>query len=359
MHMAKAGISLLLLLVGLFYASTAQADGVYGDFIIDWSYIAGHHLDGQMTSDSTIMDLDGWNGFQLRRVRIGFKRSLTPELAMNFRLEASQPDFYTSLGYSGSGAAPAVATPFVKDAYVTWTVADGVMLQGGLQANPMNTNPEAVWGYRQIEKIVLDLHGLESSRDLGVAMIGNFDQFYFTTLLANGQGDKSESYRGKQIYAVAGYMPLANTYIEAGLGYEREAEGQTHTTFQGFLGYNGTAFHGGLQYDSFTRSYSDDTEDLKINAFSAFAGVPLTPQFEAIGRYDMVDENPAANGISQFHMANYAPTNTIIAGLAYTPIANFQIIPNVEYVSYGDPEDSSPETPDPDTFVRVTLWNKW
>jgi hypothetical protein len=357
MHMAKAGFSLLLLLVGLLYASTARADGVYGDFIVDWSYIAGHHLDGQMTSDSTVMDLDGWNGFQLRRVRIGFKRSLTPELAMNFRLEASQPDFFSSLGYDGK--VPAVATPFVKDAYVTWTIAQGFNLQGGLQANPMNNNPEAVWGYRSMEKTVGDLQGLEPSRDLGLALTGSFDRFYFTTLIGNGQGDKSEDYRGKEIFLVGGYMPMPNLYVEAGLGYEKEAEDQTHTTFQGFLGYNGTSFHGGVQYDSFVRSYADDTEDLEINAISAFAGVPLSPKFEVIGRFDRVDANPSADNITQFHMADYAPTNTIIGGVAFTPVANFQIIPNVEYVSYGDPEDSTIETPDPDTFVRVTLWNKW
>jgi len=357
MQMAKAGLSLLLLVVGLVYASVAHADGVYGDFIIDWDYIAGHHLDGQMTSDSTVMDLGGWNGFQLRRVRIGFKRTLTPEVAMNFRLEASQPDFYSSLGYDGKSAA--VATPFVKDAYITWTVAQGVNLQGGLQGNPLNANTESIWGYRSVEKTVMDLQGIEPSRDLGFSVNGSFSQFYFNALLGNGQGDKSEDYRGKEIFAVAGYRPIPALYVEAGIAHENEAENQTHTTFQGFVGYSGTVMHGGVQYDAFSRDYGDDTDNLDINALSVFAGVPLTPKFELIGRYDRVDANPSAGGISQFHMANYAPTNTIIGGVAFTPVSNFQIIPNVEYVSYGTPDDSTLDTPDPDTFVRLTLWNKW
>ncbi len=350
-------MSFLLLLVGLVYASVARADGVYGDFIVDWNFISGHHLDGELTADSTEMDIDGWNGFQMRRVRIGFKRNLTPELAMNFRLEASQPDFLSSLGYDGKSSA--VATPFVKDAYITWTIADGMSLQGGLQGNPLFTNPEAVWGYRSVEKTVGDLHGIEPSRDLGMAFTGRFDSFYMTTLIGNGQGDKSETYRGKELFLVGGYMPVPNVFVEAGLGYEFEEEGQTHTTLQGFLGYNGTAFHGGVQYNAFTRSFDDDSEDLEIGALSVFAGVPVTPSIEVIGRFDMVDENPSADNITQFHMADYASTSTIIGGVAFTPVPNFQIIPNVEYVSYGDPEDSSLETPDPDTFLRVTLWNKW
>jgi len=347
----------MMLSAVLVSAPDARADGVYGDFIIDYTYIAGHHLDGQISPDSAAMDIEGWNGFGIRRVRIGFKRSLTPEVSMDFRLEAGQPDWMSSLGYDGKSAA--TATPFVKDAYITWAVHPDLSLRGGLQADPLNTVAETVWGYRSVEKLVTDLHSVEPSRDLGISAIGRLDRFYFTALAGNGQGDKSETYKGKEIFLVAGYMPIPNMYVEGGMCYEAEAEGQSHTTIQGLVGYNGPAFHGGIQYASFSRSFDGDAEDLDISAISVFAGVPVSPSVEVIGRFDRVDEDPTADNISGIHMADYAPTNTIIGGVAFTPAPNFQIIPNVEYVSYGTPEDDGTETPDADTFVRLTLWNKW
>lgn len=357
MHVRTSLLGILLMTAGMAFAPEASADGVYGDFIIDYTYIAGHHLDGQPGPDSAAMDIDGWNGFGIRRARIGFKRSLTPEVSMDFRLEASQPDWMSSLGYDGKTAS--TATPFVKDAYVSWAVTPSLILRGGLQADPLNTVAETVWGYRSVEKLVTDLHSVEPSRDLGISAIGRFDRFYFTALAGNGQGDKSETYKGKEIYLIAGYMPIPNMYVEGGMCFEAEAEGQNHTTIQGLVGYNGPAFHGGIQYASFTRSFDDDTEDLDIGALSFFAGVPVSPAVEIIGRFDMVDEDPSADNISGIHMADYAPTNTIIGGVAFTPAPNFQIIPNVEYVSYGTPEEDGTETPDADTFVRLTLWNKW
>ncbi len=357
MHGRAAIIVFLAVTAGMMFAPDASADGVYGDFIIDYTYIAGHHLDGLPAPDSSAMDLDGWSGFGIRRARIGFKRSLTPEVSMDFRLEASQPDWMSSLGYDGKSAA--AATPFIKDAYVTWAVTPSLNLRGGLQANPLNTVAETVWGYRSVEKLVTDLHSVEPSRDLGIAVNGRFDDFYFTALAGNGQGDKSETYRGREIFLIAGYMPVPNMYVEGGMCYEAEEEGQDHTTIQGLLGYNGPAFHGGIQYASFTRSFDDDTEDLDIGALSFFAGVPVSSKVEVIGRFDMVDENPSADNISGLRMADYAPTRTIIGGVAFTPAPNFQIIPNVEYVSYGTPEEDGIETPDADTFARLTLWNKW
>lgn len=351
----KAGFSALLLLSGIVFAlvSGAHADGVYGDFIVDWYYMAGHNLDGSVTEDGDTLDVEGYNAFQLRRVRMGFKRTLTENLAMDFRLEAGMPDFLSNL--TGGSA---TAVPFVKDAHMTWTTGD-VNMRFGLQGNPLFTNPESFWGYRSVEKTVLDLQRIEPSRDLGVSVNGSFDQFRFSLLAGNGNGDKSESYKGKEIFLTAGFVPSPGFLVEAGMAYEAEAEEQTHTTFTGFLGYQGAVFHGGVQYTAYTQDLPEGEDDLDINSLSVFGAVPLSPKVEVLARYDMVDENPAADGIQYFRMADYAPTNTIIAGVAYTPAANFQIIPNVEYVSYGDPEEEGVEAPDADTIVRVTLWNKW
>ncbi len=356
MEKAKLLISLFMLLCGIVFASVAHADGVYGDSIIDFLYVAGHHED----TDST--QTDGYSCFDVRRVRLGFKRTLNESFAIDVRLEASVPDWYSHVV---DGTSTSTAKPFVKDAHGTWTVSDGLNIRFGLQGNPLFTTPEAVWGYRTVEKIVTDLHKIESSRDIGISLNGSMDIFSFTLMAGNGNGDKNESYEGKEVFLVAGVEPLEDFVLEAGLAYEAESEDEnedlnTHTTIQGFLGYRGDLFQGGLQYAMYTYNYADEeAEDLDINLLSVFGTYHASPAFDIIARYDMVDENPSADGIDRLHMADYAPTNTIIAGVAWKPAGSLTIIPNIEYVSYGDPEDSSMEAPDADTFVRVTFASKF
>ncbi|HRY60864.1 MAG TPA: hypothetical protein P5266_01615, partial [Candidatus Fermentibacter sp.] len=142
MHVRTSLLGILLMTAGMAFAPEASADGVYGDFIIDYTYIAGHHLDGQPGPDSAAMDIDGWNGFGIRRARIGFKRSLTPEVSMDFRLEASQPDWMSSLGYDGKTAS--TATPFVKDAYVSWAVTPSPAVGDPAKNQPCSTSTTSV-----------------------------------------------------------------------------------------------------------------------------------------------------------------------------------------------------------------------
>lgn len=348
MHLYRLVSTALLLLAGVVLATMARADGIYGDFAVDWYYMAGHHMDGDVMEGDTLA-IDGYNAFQLRRVRMGFKRSLASNLAMDFRLEAGMTDFLSNI--QGNSA---VAAPFVKDAHMTWSLSDDVNVRFGLQGNLINENPEACWGYRSVEKTILDLQRIEPSRDLGISLNASIDDFRFRILAGNGNGDKSESYEGKEIFATAGCQLAPGLMAEAGVCFEAENdEDQTHSTILGFLGCQGASFHGGLQYAMYKQAYGDDTEDLDINLLSLFGAVPLSPGLEVLARYDMADANPSADGIQYFRMADFAPTNTIVAGVAYSPVPDFQLIPNVEYVSYGDPEEEGLEAPDSDAIVKI------
>lgn len=356
MHMYRLVLTAVLLLAGLIFANTAHADGVYGDCIFDYLYVAGHHDN----TDST--ETDGYNCFDLRRVRLGFKRTLNEYFAFDIRLEASVNDWYSHVV---EGTSASTAKPFIKDAHGTWTIGDDLNIRFGLQGNPLFNTPENIWGYRTVEKIVTDLHKIESSRDLGVSLNGSMDIFSFTLMAGNGNGDKNDTYEGKEIFAVAGIEPMDDMILEAGVGYEAEDEdangdSNTHTTIQGFLGYKGNDFQGGFHYAMYNYNYADEEEeDLDINLMSVFGAYHISPVVDILARYDMVDENPGADGIDRLHMADFAPTNTLIAGIAWKPAGNLQVIPNIEYVSYGDPKEEGLEAPDPDTFVRVTFASKF
>jgi hypothetical protein len=360
----KLGLSVLLLLCGVLFASVSHADGIYGDNIVDFLYIAGHHLDSTLTADSSLIETNGYSCFDVRRVRFGFKRTLNSSFAIDFRLEAAVKDWYNEV----TGASSSTATPFFKDAHGTWTFAEDMNLRVGIQGNPLFTTPENTWGYRQVEKIVTDLHRVESSRDIGVSVNGSLDAFNFTVMIGNGNGEKNETYEGRELYLVAGYKPMDDLVVEAGMAYEAEGENddeeiQSHMTIQGFLGYRGDMFQGGVQYATYSEDDADDDpdDDLDISLISVFGAYHVSPALDIIARYDMVDENPFASGIDRVHMATNAPTSTIIAGVAWKPAGGLQVIPNVEYVSYGEPDEEhgGGDAPDSDTFMRLTFFHKW
>ena len=97
------------------------------------------------------------NGFQFRRIYLTFDKKLRHKFTGRFRLEASDAGF-------GSGKK---MTPVVKDAYLKYQ-KDGRSLVVGLSPTPTWSFTEKVWGYRSVEKTIIDLNKMGSSRDLGV-----------------------------------------------------------------------------------------------------------------------------------------------------------------------------------------------
>ena len=99
------------------------------------------------------------NGFWFRRIYLTFDKAMTDRLDMRLRFEMnSAGDFTSDLRLE----------PFAKDAWVRWKFTDQHQVHLGLSPTPNMNVVDAFWGYRFLEKSLMDLHRIGATRDLGV-----------------------------------------------------------------------------------------------------------------------------------------------------------------------------------------------
>jgi hypothetical protein len=147
---------------------------------------------------------EGMNGVQLRRIYFTYDYNISSRFTTRFRLEADQ-EANASNGKIGV---------FVKDAYLKWKdVFNGSDLLFGIQPTPAFEVSESYWGNRFLEKTIMDLRGIVSSRDLAVALTGRLDQqgqLKYTLMLGNGSGNRPETDKYNRYYAMLQYSPVKN-----------------------------------------------------------------------------------------------------------------------------------------------------
>ncbi|MEX0736744.1 MAG: hypothetical protein WD182_04830, partial [Bacteroidota bacterium] len=63
---------------------------------------------------------------------------------------------------------------YIKDAYLIWRgmLGSGHDVIFGISPTPSFQTSEEIWGYRSLEKTILDHRGLVSSRDIGIDVKG-------------------------------------------------------------------------------------------------------------------------------------------------------------------------------------------
>ncbi len=134
------------------------------------------------------------NAFQFRRIYFTFDDDISPKFTTRFRLEADQ----AALSSNGR------ISVFVKDAYLRWKNAFSMTdVIFGIQPTPAFEISESVWGYRSLEKTILDLRGIVSSRDIAVSLRGKLDtngKYNYWVMAGNGSGNNPEIDKFKRAY---------------------------------------------------------------------------------------------------------------------------------------------------------------
>jgi hypothetical protein len=107
----------------------------------------------------------GENAFDLRRVYLGY------DYTINDKFSAT-----TLLAYEGNADANGNNVPFLKNAYFTWKniFPKSNLIVGQQPTSPFATanQTEALWGYRSVEKTIMDLRKVDGSTDMGIALTG-------------------------------------------------------------------------------------------------------------------------------------------------------------------------------------------
>jgi hypothetical protein len=324
-------IACLLLCFSNLVAQEGKISGyIFGDYFYEFSH------------PNAATDKLNRNGFQFRRAYFTYDRDLSEKFSVRFRLEMNSPDLTKVQDFGTS----TTLAPFIKHAYLRWNnfIPQSRMLFG-LVGTPTFNLSEEVWGYRSVEKTVMDLRGIAPSSDLGLALEGKLAKsgvLNYTIVVANGTGTRSETDKNKRVYVNAPIKIQGGFSLVPYFDYEGGNDGRDKNVLALFAGLQKPRFHGGVEvFQKKSNKALANNQDRTENGFSIFGAVKAAEKVKLFGRFDKYDPNTDVdeNGIS-----------LILAGLDFAADKNVNIIPNVRIESY------QASSADANTIGQVTFY---
>lgn len=271
------------------------------------------------------------NAFQFRRIYLTYDKGIAEDFDIRFRLEANDKGF-------GKGDK---MIPFVKIGYLKWKKGvAGSDVYLGLSGTPTWSVSEKVWGYRSIEKTILDLNKIGSSADVGVGLKGKSGKLGYHVMVANGPGQKPENDNGKKFYGQLSLKASDSLQLVGYADFNMQPQDQNQLTVKGFAGLKKEKLSCGLEAFMRVNKKAAGADDVTITGVSAFGSLGLSDQMKGFGRVDMVSND-----------ANDTTDLLVIAGLDRELEKNIHLMPNI-YVQL-------PDGPDPNIQVRVTAYYKY
>lgn len=335
-------IMVLVILMLLPAAMTVAQSKLSGYMFGDYYYNIARDATGapaNAASSGAAPGSTAMQAFQFRRIYFTYDNDISQKFASRFRLEADQAAL-TSNAKIGT---------YVKDAYLRWKNVFGASdLFFGIQPTPSFDASEAAWGYRSVEKTIMDLRGIVASRDLGLSLKGKLTDngmFNYWLMVANGAGTGNvENDKYKRYYALIQVKPVQNLQATVSVDFAARADfldpyqsgvrvGNGMTTMSGFVGYSEGKLNAGAEgfLQSTANGYDNGTALASKNAvgLSLFGSYNLEADMAIVGRYDYYDPNTDTNVRAYGDIRNY-----IIAGFAWKPDPNVSVIPNILYETY-------------------------
>jgi len=369
-------IALLALCVAMFDIAGAFAQGKFSGYMFgDYFYNVARDTTfkgANAPKNAAVGGQKDLQAFQLRRIYFTYDNDISESFTTRFRLESDATAGSKETDANGK------VTVFVKDAYLTWkNVFQGSNLIFGFQPSSAFDISETAWSYRSLEKTIMDLRGIIPSRVLGISLKGKIVEsgmvnYWLTfannsgTAAPNGTVANTDKYKRYslnlqimptkefQVTLLGDYLarPSVNAFPVSGAPPSTVGNGVLTAAL--FAGYNvKDEFNVGVE--GFLRSLangqrnSDTTGLTSVSTIgvTAFGEVNVSPELVVIARYDYYDPN--SDSRSKGDGVNY-----IIAGLAYKPNKNVQIIPNVQVETYE--KLANGRTYDPSVTGRVTFY---
>ncbi len=334
-------------IIMLVLVSTAFPQGKFtGSIFGDYFYNATRDAEIATMKNLANGGAKDLNGFTIRRAYLTYDNDISYSFTSRFRLEMYDRENLTDnrLGV------------FVKDAYVKWKgVFKGHDLTIGIQPAPPFEISEKAWGYRQVEKTIMDLRSIVSTRDFGISLTGKFDEdgnYGYTLMFANGSGVRLETNKFKRYYAQVYLKPIKN--FHAALYFDLNGRAKindpnstlkppatidnnimTYALFMGYAvkdkcsigleGYTQTT-ENGLRKETIVPL---SMNDLNTMGYTIFGSYNFSKELVAFGRFDYFDPNTDSDDISKGDSRNF-----MIFGIDYKLDKNFSIIPNILIETY-------------------------
>ena len=233
----------------------------------------------------------------------------------------------------------------VKDAWLKWkNVFSGSDLVVGISPTPAYEISEGAWGYRSLEKTVMDYFGIVPSKDLGIDLKGKIDEKGVTNYwvkIGDNSGNSPESNKFKRYYAQIQFKPSDNllltlygdfaSYAQKKDSSDGQFKNNSAIVAAGFLSYKQDNLFA-LGVEGFIRSqqnnYSANGNASALESQSGFGisfwgKISVMDKIGLVARYDSFDPN-----------TNVAATNDqqglFIGAIDFKVASNVSIIPGVE-----------------------------
>lgn len=359
------------LLIPLFAGGAAgQTVKVGGLGYVDYFYRFGdddkdHYFhdpsDNLLGAHNNVAVNEALHGFSYRRLYLTTDATISENFKARLRLEANDQNT--------PGRRP---TPFVKDLWVDWNYASDHSARIGIMPPPAFQLSEDVWGFRSLEKTILDVQRINAPRDFGIRFDGFLplqgDFVRYAVMLANGdppvflglynelyeedetRGTLPEHEKNKRGYAQISIHPSDKLVFSVGADYgkysyqytidEEFIRWPTHreARLSVFGGYEGEVARFGVEAfrhelnveperDEF--GFLETRPDISLRQFgiSAFGSVKVNPLVEFVGRLDLNrnDVHSEEDDFSEIMLGDML----IVAGMAFRPNQHVRIIPNL------------------------------
>jgi hypothetical protein len=424
----KKQIAIITAVAGLFAVNELKAQDapkeefkpsgkLWGYTFGDISYKAHADSAGRNSNNTQYSgSAKGQSSFEFRRIYLGYDYQISPKISTQFLLAQE------SLTEVQNGLLNATQVQLGSDNKRVMYIklanikmkdvlphTDLVVGQSETPSFPMLT--EKVWGYRSIERTVLDMHR-GGSNDLGIMVQGRYNDggLGYNLMIANGSGAQPEGNIFKKFYAdVFYYIVPKKLVFDIYADYERSAldgsasyatgnalaplaanpttvvaplaAGGSRSTYKAFLAYTTPKLTVGVE--SYIQNiqngvkYSLDAtsavsyQNVSIFALSLYAtGTIIENKLRAFARYDIYNPNTKHSEINQTNVNNKTlltaisgfnvnnTENFVTAGLDFMPHPNVHFMPNVWYNSYKNRSSAATglATSDYDLVYRMTFY---
>ncbi|MEO5906096.1 MAG: hypothetical protein ABIQ11_05185 [Saprospiraceae bacterium] len=280
--------------------------------------------------------------FGLRRAYLGYDYQWSPQFSASVLLE----------GNDLLQAPRGDRTVTIKSLHVRWKniYPDADLLVGQMPTLAFSFMSEKIWGYRSVEKTIMDQRGVRSSSDMGVALMGKVDSlgsFGYNIMIGNGSGTRPEelTQTGKhKIYSgeIYGYFLDRKLVLDLYADYLTGVNDRTVLTLKGFAGVQLPAFTFGAEIFSLTQNnLKTDGSDVNPLGYSIFARAPIVKdKLTVFARYDSFDPDnayrtqDAPTAYLGANMFRHYSEGFFVAGLDFAPHKSVHIIPNIWINSY-------------------------
>jgi len=308
----------------------------------DFSYKAHANSLGQ-TNTQYASQVKDFTAFEFRRIYLGYDYDISEKFATQLLL-----------AYEGNTLADFSRTVYIKSANIRWkNIFHNSDVVFGQMATPtFATTSEPIWGYRSLEKTIMDFRKIGGSNDFGLSLQGKFNDegdFGYNFMIGNGSGAKPETDKFKKFYGDF-YAKFMDQKFIVDIGADNEV-GQvspyhkSKTTLKGMVAFQSSMFTIGIeafqqiQQNStiFTNSAAiKDTTNAVASGISIFArGTLIKDKLMYALRYDYYNPDTKFNK-SNTYAAGYTFFNESfwMIGLDYMPYKNVHIMPNLWYDMY-------------------------